>query len=218
MNEKLSEISETMSPKRAAAFYDRLGPRYDWFGFYEGKAKHLSLQELKLSPGTRVLNAGCGTGNEHLKIVDSIQPGGFAVALDISLNMVRLTRQKSSSPCLQADIGQLPFSERSFDRIISSYVLDLVPADRIWFIFSEYFRTLRPGGLLVTISMTEGSDWLSRLLMGSWKKLYRINPAACGGCRPVALRRAAEEAGFSRVIRQTVEQFGIPSEIVTAVR
>jgi cyclopropane fatty-acyl-phospholipid synthase-like methyltransferase len=62
------------------AFYDRLGSRHDWFEFYEGEAKKIGLEQLKLAPGNRVLNAGSGTGKEHLNIVREVSPGGLSVA------------------------------------------------------------------------------------------------------------------------------------------
>ena len=211
-----SEINETISPSDAMAFYDRLGSRHDWFEFYEGEAKKIGLLQLELAPGNRVLNAGSGTGKEHLNIVREISPGGLSVAVDISREMIKLTKLKTNSPCLQANIGNLPFMDNAFDRIFSSYVLDLIAGDMIGDIISEYHRVLRPGGIMVTVSLTEGSTSLGRILMGAWKKIYRISPAACGGCRPVQIRRIVEQVGFSKVDRVVVEQFGIPSEIITA--
>ena len=33
-------------------FYDRIGRRYDWFEFYEGRAKQQAFKALELGPGT----------------------------------------------------------------------------------------------------------------------------------------------------------------------
>ena len=212
-----SKINETISTQAAKAFYDRLGSRHDWFEFYEGEAKRIGLEKLDLSPGSWVLNAGSGTGKDHLNIVREILPDGFSVAVDISREMIKLTKLKTKSTTLQADIGKLPFVDKTFDRLFSSYVIDLIPGDRIGNVISEYYRVLRPGGLMVTVSLTEGSKSLSRIIIAAWKTIYRISPTACGGCRPVQLRGVIEQAGFSKVERVVVEQYGIPSEIVTAI-
>ncbi len=212
-----SEINETISTEAAKAFYDRLGSRHDWFEFYEGQAKRIGLRRLELAPGCRVLNAGSGTGKDHLNITSEILPGGLSVAVDISSEMIKLTKVKTNSPSLQADIGKLPFVDNTFDRLFSSYVIDLIPGDKIGNVISEYYRVLRPGGLMVTVSLTEGSKSLSRIIIAAWKTIYRISPTACGGCRPVQLCHVVKQSGFSKVERVIVEQFGIPSEIVTAI-
>lgn len=212
-----SQLSETISTNTAMNYYDRLGSRHDWFEFYEGEAKKIGLAKLELSPGNWVLNAGSGTGNDHMNIVRNVRPGGLSVALDISSEMIALTKMKTESPCLRADISKLPFRHDSFDKIFSSYVLDLVPVNRIKNVFLEFHRVLRPGGKLVVVSLTEGETALGRLTMGTWKTMYRISPATCGGCRPVTLCSTVEQVGFRKVTREVVQQYGIPSEVIVAI-
>ncbi len=132
--------------------------------------------------------------------------------------MARLTRQRTGSSTVQANISALPFACKSFDRVLSSYVLDLIRYDEIGTILSEFRRVLRPDGRLVILALTEGESGLSRAVVGVWKAIYGIAPIACGGCRPLRLSGLMREAGYSQVSREVVVQFGVPSEIIVAGR
>ena len=209
-------IEESISPEKARRFYDRLGARYDWAAFYEGRAKSLGLEWLDLQPGQRLLNAGCGTGKEHLQLQEALVPG-VAIGLDLSAVMAGLTRQRTGSPVCQATIWHLPLAGDSFDRLFSSYVLDLIPHNYLPRVLTEFGRVLAPGGRLVIITLTEGVTPASRALVTAWKALYAVAPIACGGCRPLQLADMVEAAGFNELSCRTVVQFGLPSEIITAV-
>ena len=74
----------TLSTDSAKRIYNLLGPYYDWFEFYEGRAKSRALELLQLAPGQCVLNAGLGTGKQHLDIQTRINPDGVAHGFDLS--------------------------------------------------------------------------------------------------------------------------------------
>ena len=113
---------------------------------------------------------------------------------------------------------KLPYAAGSFDRLFSSYMLDLLPAAHISTALSEFWRVLRSGGRLVLVGLTEGESPISQGIMSIWKGLYEIEPAWLGGCRPVQLRPLVEEAGFIYVQRWYMSQWGHPSEVVSAVK
>lgn len=211
-------IDDTISAEAARRFYDRLGRGHDWAERYEGRAKSLALSRLEPEPGQLLLNLGVGTGQEHPKIQAAIQPGGVAWGLDLSPVMLRLTRRRSAAPLCRADIRRLPFTSACFDRLFSAYVLDLIPSQDLPGLLAECRRLLKPGGRLVLVSLTEGVDLTSRLLVGLWKLAYAVSPVACGGCRPVQLARLVGEAGFPRIEREVVLQLGVPSEVIVAER
>ncbi len=215
---KFIEIQDTISRDSAADFYSWLGARHDWAEIYESKAKQLGLGLLKLAPGLRVLNAGSGTGKDHLNLVEGVYPGGEALALDLSWEMIQLTWMRTRAPCIQAAVERVPLKDGSFDRIYSSYVLDLIPSHNMGVVLSEFKRMLRPGGLMVNVSLSRGHSLTSRLIIWAWMKLYNAAPIVCGGCRPISLYELAKEVGFSQVMWEVVEQFAVPSEIIVAVR
>lgn len=209
-------LNTTISRRHAQAFYDRLGVRHDLAESYEGRAKVAALELLDLEPGQRLLNIGVGTGKEHIHIREALAPRGIAFGLDLSPVMLGLTRARTGAPLCRADACCLPFAAASFDRIFSSYLLDLLPAAELPALLADWRRVLKPGGRMVLVSLTEGCDGPSWLVMGLWKTLYLLNPLACGGCRPLRLAGLVAQAGFAAVTRTTVVQMGVPSEIIVA--
>jgi len=69
----------------------------------------------------------------------------------------------------------------------------------------------------VMLSLVEGVDLPSKMLVSAWKKLYEIDPRICGGCRPLELTRLATDAGFECIERRVIVQLGLPSEVVVAI-
>lgn len=217
-------IEHTITPREAQRFYDRLGTRHDVANLVESRAKSRGLQALDLQPGQAAANIGVGNGLEYLEMIARVGPQGFVAGLDLSPVMVWVSRRRARARgkgwpalCL-GNALQLPYAANSFDRLFSSYMLDLIPAEDIPTVLSEFWRVLRPGGRLVLVGLTEGQDTISQGIMSLWKGLYRVRPAWLGGCRPLRLRKVVQEAGFTFVQRWYVSQWGYPSEVVTAVK
>ena len=208
------DAPETSSIQR---FYDWLGPRYDWFDFYEGRAKEQALQALDLEPGLSVLNAGIGTGKDQLKIQEKIQPTGRVIGIDISPKMLAVAQKRTLTNLVRADIRRLPLANNCFDRLISTYVLDLIPRNDLVGLLKEFRRVLKPGGKVVLASLTAGVNLPSKMFVTVWELTYQISPLACGGCRPLKLAPLLEQAGFDCVQSEVILQFGVPSELATGI-
>jgi ubiquinone/menaquinone biosynthesis C-methylase UbiE len=206
----------SLSPDAARRTYDRLAAYYDWFSLYEAHAKQAALERLALAPGLRLLNVGLGTGKYHDAIPPALAPGGMAVGLDLAWRMLAQARQRGVDLLVQADGGGLPFAPASFDRLLCTYVLDLVNLAAIPEWLAGFRRALRPGGRMVLLSLTEGVNLPSRGFVALWKAAYAISPLACGGCRPLQLSQMAQQAGFTQVEREVVVQWGVPSELLVA--
>lgn len=211
-------IENTISRAAARRFYDRLGAGHDLAERYEGRAKGRAVEQLGLAPGQHVLSAGVGTGKEHALIKAAVEPGGVAFGVDVSRVMLGLTRAHTGAPLCAADVRDLPFASSVFDRVFSSYVLDLIPLADLPRVLAELRRVLRPGGRLALVSLTEGVGPASRAVVALWKLVYAVSPVACGGCRPLELARLVSDAGFSDVRREAVVQLGVPSEVLLAAR
>ncbi|MCB0166732.1 MAG: methyltransferase domain-containing protein [Anaerolineae bacterium] len=211
-------LENTISTEAADQFYDRLGIGHDRAEIYEGLAKQQGLAALDLRPGQRVLNVGVGTGKEHRQLQAAVGSAGVAFGLDRSAVMLKLAYSRTGAPLSQADARRLPYASASVDRLFSSYMLDLLAAPDLPGVLAEFRRVLKPGGRMVLVSLTEGVDWRSRVLVGAWKTAFRLNPIWCGGCRPVQLAALVQHTGFASVQRQVVVQLGFPSEVVVADR
>jgi hypothetical protein len=137
----------------------------------------------------------------------------------IRLAQARLARFGSRVQVQQTD-GSLQFDapSGSYDRFVSTYVADLLSTSDIATRFCEAHRLLLPGGRLCLVSLTTGTSWLSRLVIGVWARIHRLAPALVGGCRPLELQALLEVRSFQVEYVRTVVAFGIPSEIVIAKR
>ena len=205
-----------LTTHEAQLFYDRIGRVYQWLDSFEGEVTKRAEGMLALQPGLRVLNLGMGSGKQQIQLDHAIQPGGSVFGLDISFSMLKLARQQTASPVVQADVGVLPYPACSFDRLCAAYLFDLIPLIQLPNVFAECFRLTRPGGRLVLISLTEGINRPSRTLVAIWKFALRISPLACGGCRPVQLTPLVESSGYSLIQREVFVQMALPSEIIAA--
>ncbi|MCC5667939.1 class I SAM-dependent methyltransferase [Nostoc sp. CHAB 5784] len=99
-----------------------------------------------------VLDLGCGTGNDVLRLV---QQGFTVIGLDFSDEAVRQGREKSEKLGLDAqfvvaDMAKpLPFNKATFDAVMSNVAIHMF-SDRITReLFKEIHRIIRPNGLFV---------------------------------------------------------------------
>ena len=112
-------------------------------GGLELTARLLTLGDF--SAGSRVLDAGCGTG-ATLRYLAGTR-GLTAVGVDCSRSLLLAAREESGdSPLVCAALEKLPFAEGSFDGIICECVLSQTAALAV---LAEFSRVLRPGGRLL---------------------------------------------------------------------
>ena len=114
----------------------------------------VDFHELRLKPGSIVLDAGCGSGR-HLRGLAKL-PGLKIVGIDRNAKDVgdALTGLKNMPDALSfdyrvetADINALPFGDAVFDCVICSEVLEHIPEHEK--ALSELVRVLKPQGHLV---------------------------------------------------------------------
>ena len=98
---------------------------------------------LSASPGPRVLDGGAGQGTMSSRL----ERLGFEVtSTDVSVAAVEFLRENLSGAVLEADLGELPFADATFDAAVLGEVLEHVDDDRG--ALTELTRVLRPGGVL----------------------------------------------------------------------
>lgn len=208
------------SPLTLAAirrFYNWLGARHDMGSMFEREAKSRGFELLNVQPGERVLNAGAGTGKDNARLLAATGATGQVVAVDVSEVMLQLGLQNApAAKYCQASVAALPFRESEFDGVIATYVLDLLSFETISAVLTEFRRVLRPEGRLVLVSLTEGTEPISRGIVSAWKAAYALHPFTCGGCRPLQLRDKVEAAGIRVLTAEVVAQLGVPSEVILA--
>ena len=116
----------------------------------------LAMAALRLEPGHRVLDVGCGTGEDTRRLAAIVGPGGTAMGVDVSKAMIEAARARSVGTGLPVtfdvvDGAELPFPDNSFDAVRAERVLIHCPDPQR--VLEEMVRVLRPGGRIVAIDV-----------------------------------------------------------------
>ena len=121
-----------------------------------------------------VLDAGCGNGNlmqralkKRARLTEKIpgkRPALQIVGMDFSGNMLGRAAQRADgddrTAFLRGSVTSLPFSDQSFDHLVSSGVLTYLPnADAAESALLEFYRVLKPGGTLVVDFFNRASHY-----------------------------------------------------------
>jgi ubiquinone/menaquinone biosynthesis C-methylase UbiE len=200
---------------RTAAFYDEV------VAAHQARAKDVAMALLARRPGERFLEAGCGTGWCFTRIVAAMGADG-AVGLDVAPGMLDVARQALTASGLATgglvlgDATRLPFPGATFDCLLCTYTLDVLPSPLIDAALRDMRRVLRPEGRIVVAALTfgEGDD---AAFTDDWQQRYERDPEYFGGARPLRLSPLVEAAGFAlQERRYSGHGDSWPTEVVLA--
>lgn len=118
----------------------------------ERRFKRRLLAAAALASGSRVLDLGCGTGTLAV-MAKRRAPRAWVAGIDADPAAITLARRKAMRHGLAIDfvlgLGQaLPFSDRSFDRVLSTLFFHHLTHAGKQAALSEIWRVLKPGGQL----------------------------------------------------------------------
>lgn len=122
----------------------------------EREYRNRLLDLAGIAPGDDVLDIGCGTGTLAVAAWHRCRPGGTVTGVDISEKMLAAARRKTGRAAarvtlLSADSADLPFDDGSFDVVVVTTVLHMLPEDRLKPSLEEASRVLRSGGRLLVV-------------------------------------------------------------------
>lgn len=112
-----------------------------------------TLDELKVSKGERILDLGCGRGEETLEAARLTGAGGIAAGLDLTEAMIRQAADHAVSAGVsnviftKGEIENLPFEENLFDGVMSNCVINHARDKNK--VYREIYRVLKPNGRFV---------------------------------------------------------------------
>lgn len=152
-----------------------------------------------LHPGEVVLDLGSGAGGDVLISARRVSPGGRAIGLDMTPEMLDLARRNAEAAgvdnvdFLQGYLEDVPLPDDSVDVVISNCVINLA-ADKC-VVLAEAARVLRPGGRFAVsdVIADEDMDEATRADMAQW------TGCIAGALTEREFRAALEGAGFTDV-------------------
>jgi ubiquinone/menaquinone biosynthesis C-methylase UbiE len=160
---KMSVRQEEVSRQTRGHVLD-WGWRYDLMLWWSnllllGKWRALEQQIVELiqaQPGERVLDVGCGTGVLALHIAAHVGATGQVCGIDPGPKQIARARKKAvrvRAP-ISFQVGvieQLPFPDQSFDLVLTTFVMHMLPDDLKQQGLGEIARVLKPAGRLLLV-------------------------------------------------------------------
>jgi SAM-dependent methyltransferase len=173
-----------------------------WFRGFRRFVAPLLARAVAGQASPRILDCGCGTGNNLRLLREYGRPCG----IDLTLSGLAYASRQGERLVAQASALSLPFSDDAFDLVTSFDVIYAFDDARAATALSEMCRVLRPGGSLVlNVAALPALRGNHSILGGEVQRYTRSG-----------LRRHLEQAGFS-VQRLTYTNFAI-LPMVAAVR
>lgn len=180
---------------------DWLTPLYDPLQRWVMRERHFKgmlVAQAGVQSGHRVLDLGCGTGTLTIMLKRSC-PRAELVGVDGDPKILNIARRKASRAGVEItfDIGMafdLPYPDRTFDRILSSLVVHHLSSHDKPRAMQEVLRVLRSGGELHLVDFGRPTTAYARLMARFMRRFEEVEDNLKG--RLPGLMRAA---GFEDV-------------------
>jgi ubiquinone/menaquinone biosynthesis C-methylase UbiE len=172
--------------------YDRIADDFaEWRDRIVGDPRGWWLEQLtsRLPEGARVLELGCGRGDDARGLASRFEVTG----VDISSEQIARARERvPNATFVQADFTAPDFDPGSFDAVAAVYVLNHVPRDLLELLLGRIHTWLVPGGLLLaSFGASDIEAWV-----GDWlgtTMFFSSFPRE-------TTSRLLDEAGFERIL------------------
>jgi demethylmenaquinone methyltransferase/2-methoxy-6-polyprenyl-1,4-benzoquinol methylase len=134
-----------------------VGHMYD-VGFIPlAHVREAAIKALDVRPGMRVLDLACGTGLNLPYMARAVGPKGEVVGIDYTRAMLEQARRRVEAGgfgwvrLIEGDAANLSFPEGSFDRVICTHALSIIPRSRE--ALRRAVAALKPGGRLAVADL-----------------------------------------------------------------
>jgi SAM-dependent methyltransferase len=161
---------------KAQAVWNSAGGRYDEISHSIADAIEHAVERLEPKPGERILDLATGTGWGSRTIAQRCS-GAKVTGVDIADVMLDYARSAAAKQELDidyrhADAESLPFADRSFDGVISTFGVMFVGRPEA--AAAEMARVVRPGGRIVLATWKNDSNIFE--MFGVLKKFMPAPP------------------------------------------
>lgn len=229
---KFNEVKEVInpfasSPEGAKKKYDVSSNFYHLImGVWEIRPNNDAIELADIKEGEVILDAAFGTGWCLKRMIEKV--GDVVHGIDFSRGMCMVCRKNLEKEnmehlanIIQADVLSIPFKEKVFDVVFSSFLLDLLPTNQIQKALLEMKRVLKEDGRIVAVSLTKDGDGMKKVARYFYEWFYDRWPVIGGyraSSRPIYLEKEIEKAGFFITKRKLtcIPIFQFPVKIVVA--
>ncbi len=174
----------------------------------------LPTQFAKIKEGDTVIDLGSGAGNDCFVARHESGEKSKVIGIDFAEPMIAKARKNADKLGFNnvefrfGDIEDMPVSDNVADVIVSNCVLNLVPDKPK--VFSEIFRTLKPGGHFSISDI---------VLEGDLPDALREDAEMYAGCVAGAIQKDEylgfiKEQGFEQITIQKEKPINIPDDIL----
>jgi cyclopropane fatty-acyl-phospholipid synthase-like methyltransferase len=181
--------------------YDEIADAFaDWRDRIEGDPRDKWRAELltRLPEGARVLELGCGSGDDARELAQRFRVTGVDVSAE---QIARARAGVAGATFVQADFTELELPAASFEAVASFYVFNHVPRERLEPLYARIHSWLVPGGLFLTaLGCSDLEAWT-----GEWLGTTMFFSSFPPETNSLQLRRA----GF-RLLREEVVEIQEP--------
>jgi ubiquinone/menaquinone biosynthesis C-methylase UbiE len=137
------------------------------------------IRQAQIKAGHRVLDLGCGTGTLTI-LIKHTHPQSDVVGLDGDPKILAIARAKAAKVGVEISLDhgmafQMPYPDRSFDRVLSSLVLHHLTTENKQRTLREVFRVLRSSGELHVVDFGKPDTAWARLIS---RTMMRFEQAA----------------------------------------
>jgi deazaflavin-dependent oxidoreductase (nitroreductase family) len=221
--ETVAPARVTRSKEAARRNYDRRSRGYERVeGRFEARLRRAGVDRLAPSAGERILEIGYGTGVEVVQLARAVGVHGHVDGIDLSPGMRDVAQARVSranlSERVQLAIGdalQLPYPDRAFDALYTSFTLELFDTPELPAVLTECHRVLRAGGRIAVVALALPDR--AMLMVRAYLGLHQLLPALVD-CRPIPIAKLLNDAGFADVNADHRSLIGLPVDIVLARR
>lgn len=196
------------------------GPKDRWasgaaYEPYVGRWSRLIAREflgwLAVSPGSRWLDVGCGTGALSQSILEYAAPAAIT-GIDPSEDYLAFAREQARDARISFAVGDarsLPVADGAYDAVVSGLVLNFVPQPAQ--AAAEMARVVRPGGMVAAYVWDYAGQM--QLMRHFWDAAVALDPAACDLdegrrfplCQPERLNELFRAAGLRQVETRAID-------------
>lgn len=153
------------------------------------------MRQVGLGVGSRILDAGCGTGGNIENI--SRRLTGEVYGFDVSPYAVPFWEKRQIGPMCIASINDMPYAANEFDAVVSVDVFECGSVDEAR-AYDELYRVVKPGGFVFLV--VPAYDWLMspehHKAVGATRRYTRSRLATLLTTKPVRILRITHLFGL----------------------